>query len=269
MARLRLFLLVLAMALSLPVTAGAPVFDREHAAWTALLKQNVHWNADKTATSVNYDGFQRDRQLLDVYLANLASITPSQYQSWPSSDRKAFLINAYNAATVRLILTKYPDLTSIKNLGGLLSSPWKRPFVVLLRQTHSLDDVEHGLLREAPEYPDPRAHFAVNCASLGCPALRDEAYVGARLDAQLNDQARRFLHDRTRNRFDRGTRRVLVSRIFDWYDADFERAGGVGGFLSGYADALGMTQAEATDLRAGRIGIDYLPYDWSLNRRRP
>ncbi len=269
MARLRLFLLVLAMALSLPVTAGAPVFDREHAAWTALLKQNVHWDADKTATSVNYDGFQRDRQLLDVYLANLASITPSQYQSWPWPNREAFLINAYNAATVRLILTKYPDLTSIKELGGFVSSPWRRSFVVLLGQTRSLDDIEQDLLRRAPEYRDPRAHFALNCASLGCPALRDEAYVGARLDAQLDDQARRFLRNRTRNRFERGTRRILVSHIFDWYGADFERAGGVGGFLAGYADALGMTQAEATDLRAGRIGIDYLPYDWSLNRRRP
>ena len=269
MARLRLFLLALAMALSLPVTAGAPVFDREHAAWTALLKKHVHWNADKTATSVDYDGFQRDRQLLDVYLANLASITLSQYQSWLRPDREAFLINAYNAATVRLILTKYPNLTSIKDLGGLFSSPWKSSFVVLLGQTRSLDDVEHGLLRGAPEDRDPRSHFAVNCASLGCPALRDEAYVGDRLDAQLDDQARRFLRDRTRNRFDRGTRRMLVSRIFDWYGADFDRAGGVGGFLAGSPDALGMTPAEATDLHAGRIGIDYLPYDWSLNRRRP
>ena len=199
MARLRLFLLSLAMALSLPVTAGAPVFDREHAAWTALLKQNVHWNADKTATSVDYDGFQSDRQVLDVYLANLASITPSQYQSWPSSDRKAFLINAYNAATVRLILTKYPGLTSIKDLGGLLSSPWKRPFVILLRQTHSLDDVEHGLLREAPEYPDPRAHFAVNCASprlpciarrslCGCSARRTAPGSGASIPARSHAQ---------------------------------------------------------------------------------
>ena len=269
MARLRFFLLGLAMALSLPVAAGAPLFDREHAAWTALLKQHVHWNANKTSTSVDYDGFQRDRHLLDIYLANLASITPSQYQAWPQPDREAFLINAYNAATVRLILTKYPNLTSIKDLGGLFSSPWKRSFVALLGQTRSLDDIEHGLLRGATEDRNPRTHFAVNCASLGCPALRDEAYVGARLDAQLNDQARRFLRDRTRNRFDRGTRHLLVSRIFDWYGADFDRAGGVGGFLAGYADALGMTSAEVADLRAGRIGIGYLPYDWSLNRRRP
>ena len=269
MARLRFFLLGFAMALSLPGATGASVFDREHAAWTALLKQHVHWNADKTATSVDYDGFQRDRQVLDVYLANLASITPSQYQSWPWPDREAFLINAYNAATVELILTAYPKLNSIKDLGGWFSSPWKRSFVHLLGQTRSLDNIEQVLLRGAPEYRNPRIHFAVNCASLGCPALRDEAYVGARLDAQLDDQARRFLRDRTRNRFDRATRRMLVSRIFDWYGADFDRAGGVVGFLAGYADALGITPAEVADLRAGRIGIDYLPYDWSLNRSTP
>lgn len=269
MARLRWFLLVLAMALSLPLTASASVFDHEHIGWTALLKKHVHWNADKTATSVDYDSFQRDRSALDAYLANLASITPSQYQSWPWPDREAFLINAYNAATVRLILMKYPDLTSIKDLGGWVSSPWRRSFVVLLGQTRSLDDIEQGLLRGAPEYRDPRAHFALNCASLACPALRDEAYVGARLDAELDDQAHRFLRNRTRNRFERGTRRMLVSHIFDWYVADFDRAGGVRGFLAGYADALGMTMAEAADLRVGRIGIDYLPYDWSLNRRQP
>lgn len=269
MARLRWFLLVLALALSLPVMADAPVFDRGHAAWTALLSKHVHWNAERTATRVDYDGFQHDRRELDAYLASLASVTPAQYQSWPWPDREALLINAYNAATVQLILTKYPDLASIKDLGGWFSSPWRQPFVILLGQTRSLDDIEQVLLRGAPEYRDPRAHFAVNCASLGCPALRDEAYVGSRLDGQLEDQARRFLRDRNRNRFDRADRRMLVSYIFDWYAVDFHRVGGVGGFLAGYADALGMTTAETADLRAGRIGIDYLPYDWSLNRSRP
>lgn len=168
-----------------------------------------------------------------------------------------------------MILTKYPDLTSIKDLGGWISSPWRRSFVVLLGQTGSLDDIEQVLLRGAPEYRDPRAHFAVNCASLGCPALRDEAYVGTRLEAQLDEQTRRFLRNRMRNEFDRRSRRMLVSHIFDWYGADFDRAGGVGSFLANYSNALEMTRAEAADLRSKRIGIGFKPYDWSLNRSPP
>ena len=269
MTRLRWLMLILAMTLSLPAAASAPGIDREHTAWTVLLQRHVHWNASKTATSVDYDGFLHDRAELDAYLATLASISPAQYRAWPWPDREAFLINAYNAATVKLILTAYPKLTSIKDLGGWLSSPWKRSFVHLLGQTRSLDDIEQNLLRGAPEYRDPRVHFAVNCASLGCPALRDEAYVGARLDTQLDDQAGRFLRDRTRNRFLGASGQLRVSRIFDWYGADFTRIGGVASFLAGYANALGMTPAEATVLRAGRIGIDYLPYDWSLNRSPP
>lgn len=117
----------------------------------------------------------------------------------------AFLINAYNAATVALILTRYPELDSIKELGSLLRSPWKRRFVDLLGARRSLDDIEHELLREAPDFAEPRIHFAVNCASLGCPALRPEAYEAERLEAQLADQTRRFLRDRSRNRLADGS----------------------------------------------------------------
>lgn len=269
MSRARWLLLILGLALTLPALAGPPEFDRTHAAWTALVTRHAHWNADKTATRVDYDGFGHDRRELDAYLDTVSHIGPAQYRAWPWPEREAFLINAYNAATVKLILTSYPGLTSIKDLGGLFSSPWKRSLVNLLGRTRSLDDIEQSLLRGAPEYRDPRIHFALNCASLGCPALRNEAYVGDRLDAQLDEQARGFLRDRTRNRFDRPRRRLLLSRIFDWYGKDFARFGGVGNFLAGYSDALGMSPAEAAELRAGRIDIDYLPYDWSLNRSRP
>jgi hypothetical protein len=178
MSRMRWLLLILGMALNLPALADAPELDRTHAAWTALLIRHVHWNPDKTATRVDYDGFRHDRRELDAYLGAVSHIGPAQYQAWPWPEREAFLINAYNAATVQLILTSYPRLTSIKDLGGLFSSPWKRSFVNLLGRTRSLDDIEQSLLRGAPEYRAPRVHFALNCASLGCPALGNEAYVG-------------------------------------------------------------------------------------------
>ena len=150
MAWLKLLMLAFAMMLSLPSPASAPGFDRAHTAWTALLQQHVHWNTGKTATSVDYDGFLHDRGELAAYLASLASITPAQYRAWPWPEREAFLINAYNAATVQLILTAYPKLTSIKDLGGWLYSPWNRSFVHCLGQTRSLDDIEQVLMPGGP-----------------------------------------------------------------------------------------------------------------------
>ncbi|MEO6103711.1 MAG: DUF547 domain-containing protein [Pseudoxanthomonas sp.] len=264
-----LFAFVLVLAMPAHAATTPPVFDREHAAWSALVKKHVHWSTDGTASSVDYPGFQRDRVSLATYLDGLAGVSEAQYQTWSWPDREAFLLNAYNAATVQLVLTRFPTLGSIKDLGSWISTPWQRPFVRLLGKTRSLDDIEHKLLRGSPDFRDPRIHFAVNCASLGCPALRDEAYVGTRLDTQLNDQARRFLGDRTRNRIVRASGRLQVSRLFDWYSADFARRGGVPIFLVGYADALDLTPGETAALRAGRMRIDYLPYDWALNRSRP
>ena len=95
------------------------------------------------------------------------------------ADRLAFLVNAYNAHTIALVLTRYPDLASIKDLGGWITSPWKQKFFELLGESRSLDDVEHRMIRGGVGAREPRVHFALNCASIGCPALRPEAYRGA------------------------------------------------------------------------------------------
>lgn len=240
-----------------------------HNAWDVLLKEHVHWNVPGTATSTSYAGFQRDHARLTDYLASLSAVPKKTFDAWDVPTQRAFLINAYNAYTIELILSAYPDIESIRDLGGLITSAWKRRFFRLLDQERHLDDVEHGLLRAAPGFDEPRIHFAVNCASVGCPALRPEAYQGAKLDAQLEDQTQRFLSDRTRNRFDRGENVLYLSSIFDWYGDDFaEGYRGVDrleAFLSGYAAALGLSGAEAKALRAGEYEIDFLDYDWSLN----
>ncbi|HET9483817.1 MAG TPA: DUF547 domain-containing protein [Xanthomonadales bacterium] len=230
-------------------------FDHSHAAWTQLLAQHVAWNADGTATSVDYAGFARDRAALDAYRDELASVTRSDFDAWDRNAKLAFLINAYNAHTVALILTKYPELESIKDLGGVFSPPWKQRFFTLLGEERHLDDVEHGLIRGAPGYDEPRIHFAVNCASIGCPALRPEAYVGATLDAQLDDQTKRFLRDPTRNRYDAASTTLYVSKIFDWYEADFTPSVAV--FVARHVDGFAADSVE----------IEYLDYDWRLNGR--
>lgn len=249
------------------VIAAPTAYDPSHTAWNRLLSVHVDWNVAGTATTVDYAGFARDSAALRGYLQSLSTVTEAQFRQWPLADREAFLINAYNAATIQLILTRYPKLHSIKDLGGLLSSPWKQAFVPLLGKTRSLDDIEHGLLRGDPGYGDPRIHFAANCASVGCPALRPEAYLGQRLRTQLEDQTRRFLRDRSRNRLDAGT--LQISKIFDWYGRDFANQGGVSAFLARYPDALGLDAGASDRLRRGQLSITYLDYDWSLNLKQP
>lgn len=263
----RALLSLVLSALMVPAWA----FDHQHAAWTSLLSRHVAWNPQETASAVDYDGFLRDRAALASYLQALSAVGQDEFDRWAQSERRAFLINAYNAYTVELILTRYPDLKSIRDLGSFFKSPWKQEFFTLLGKPQTLDGVEHGLLRGAKDFDDPRIHFAVNCASVGCPALRPEAFRGGDLDRQLDEQTERFLRDRSRNRFDAGDATLYLSSIFDWYAEDFDRPfrGGssLGAFLARYRHALDIDDGTAAKLEAGAIEIDFLDYDWSLNRR--
>jgi len=280
LARRRLlfqFAAMSAVAAMLPhATAAQAAFDHQHAAWSALLKAHVVLAAGGNASAVRYAGMQRDREALRAYLAALSAVSTQEYGAWSKAQQLAFLINAYNAYTVELILTRYPDLKSIKDLGSFVQSPWKKKFFRLLGAERTLDDVEHGLIRAPGIFDDPRIHAAVVCASIGCPMLRNEAFVGVsaeRLDAQLDDGLRRFLSDRTRNRFDTGTGAsagtLQVSKIFDWYRKDFEQ--GHRGFdslqtlFARHAEVLADTPAAQGEIRAGRSRIAFLDYDWSLN----
>lgn len=265
-ARFAAWIVGLWLAAIAPACAGG--FDHAHAAWTALLERHVAWSADGSATTVDYAGLLHDREALAAYTRTLATVDQASFDGWSVRQRQAFLVNAYNAYTVELVLSGWPDLDSIKDLGSLFRSPWSRAQFGLLGEVRSLDDIEHRLLRGAPGFAEPRIHFAVNCASVGCPALRPEAYTTDGLEAQLEDQARRFLSDRSRNRFDASARTLRVSKIFDWYEDDFAGVGGVAAFLAGHADTLGLAPTDARALTSGEIDIGYLDYDWSLNARR-
>lgn len=254
------------VAITLLVWAS-PLWSFDHDAWDGLLKGHVRTDPSGHATWVDYAGMRRDAAQLDAYLTSLANVRKGDFANWPREEQLAFLINAYNAWTVALVLSGPPDLASIKDLGSLWRSPWGRPIVTLFGATLSLDDIEHGLIRGNPAYAEPRIHFAVNCASIGCPALREEAYGAGKLEAQLEEQTRRFLADRSRNRIQNGA--LMVSRLFDWYDGDFAHAGstarGVVGFLLDYADALGLTHDEQDALRRNEMRISYTTYDWRIN----
>ncbi|WP_300338213.1 DUF547 domain-containing protein [Accumulibacter sp.] len=276
MRRLLLVLLLMlgtAMVPVAPATAtAANAFDHRHAAWDALLAKHVRVLDGGNASQVRYTGMQVDRALLAAYLASLSAVTEADYASWSRSLRLAFLINAYNAFTVELVLGKYPDLKSIKDLGSLFQSPWKKTFISLLGQQRSLDDVEHALIRAPGAFDDPRIHVALVCASVGCPMLRNEAFTGERLDAQLEDAMRRFFADRSRNRFDSANGKLQVSKIFDWYGKDF--AQGYAGFhtlaatFARYAEQLADTPGARARVRSGDYRLEFLDYDWRLNDAR-
>ena len=256
-------------ALHRPSRAQPAGFDHSHAAWTALLRKHVRLLRGGQVTQVAYAAFKTDRPALKAYLDSLAAVAPATFGGWTRAERQAFLINAYNASTVELILTRYPNLKSIKELGSLLSSPWKPKWISLLGTQVSLDDLEHAMLRKRGDYDDPRVHFAVNCASIGCPALREEAFVATKLDAQMDEQTLRFMSDRTRNRYNPQRGRLELSKIFDWYGEDF-RLGHRGvaslpAFAARYADVLADAPADRERLRAGNVGIAYTDYDWALN----
>jgi hypothetical protein len=266
-------LVVLLLAGSPGAAARSPAFQHSHDPLSALLARHVHWNAAGTATTVDYTGLARERDRLDAYTTSLSAVTKREYAGWSLGQRRAFLLNAYNAFTLQLVLSRYPRLGSIRDLGNIVfNSPWKRRFFVLLEETRHLDEVEHGLLRGAADFDEPRIHFAVNCASVGCPALRPEAYRADRLDTQLDDQTRRFLSDRSRNAFDATPAPTArISPIFRWYRGDFEAGHrgivSVEAFLAAHAGALADTREDRARVASGRFSIRYTEYSWALNDR--
>ena len=236
------------------VVGSAPAVD--HAAWNAMLAAYV------TDGLVDYDAFQRDPRF-PTYLTQLGRV---QASTLPRNDQLAYWINVYNAYTIEL-LNGRKERKSIRSinrvLGVTLKSPWAEPIVNADRRTLTLDDVEHEIIRQ--QFKDPRIHVALVCAAMGCPPLRSEAFVADRLDAQLDDQARRFLAQTAKNRVDVKNGTVYGSPIFTWYREDFGGSlGGVGTFWANYV----LPGPAQELLRSGKFKWVDTGYDWAINIRR-
>lgn len=238
----------------------SPAFalDHAHAAWDALLHKHLVVLEGGKASRLRYAGMAADRPALERYLGELSGVKQAEFERWTREQQMAFLINAYNAFMVQKVLARYPDIRSVWDFGKIFGNPFKDEFFTLLERKRSLDWIEQDILRK--KYRDPRLHFALNCASVGCPMLREEAYVGARLERQLEEQAARFLSDRGRNRLAGG--RLEVSKIFDWYKDDFEPRPA---YFARYARALADDADGQALVAAGKAPISFLDYDWSLN----
>lgn len=227
-----------------PAGAGGAV---DHGIFAELLARHV------AKDRVNYAGFKTDEARLDQYLKVLEQAEP---QRLDRDEQFAFYINAYNAWTIKLILTGYPGVTSIKDLGSLFQSPWKKEIVRIDGRLLTLDHIEHDILR--PRFKDPRVHFAVNCASKSCPPLLNEPYRGDVLDAQLTRVTADFLNQPAHSRLEGD--RLWVSAIFKWFAEDFDKD--VVGFYLKFVRGDLKQKLEAA---RGRIEVKYMDYDWSLN----
>ena len=236
----------------------------DHSAFDQVLSTYV----DSTGL-VDYQGLKSSRALAP-YVEMLAGVDPERLTA---DEQIAFWINAYNANTLKLVVDNYPT-SSIKKLVpfapfGLklfipvANSPFALDFVRVGGKKMSLDNIEHDVLRK--RFQEPRIHFALVCAALSCPPLRREAYVGSRLDAQLDDQGRRFLHDPAKNQVPGAPGEARLSKIFDWFGGDF---GADRGALQAYLARYFSGDVQAR-LASGDYVLSFLPYDWSLNSQQP
>ncbi len=234
----------------------------DHAAWDALLKAYVVPGGDGI-NRVAYARFKAEgRDKLKAYIQTLAG---ADIKGLDRPEQFAFWANLYNAKTVDIVLDKYP-IKSIKDIslgGGLVAAitggPWKAKVLEVNGAELSLDDIEHGILR--PLFKDPRVHYAVNCASFGCPNLGTEAFTGAKLEAQLDAGARAYVNHPRGIAIKDGV--ATASSIYDWFQADF------GGNKAGVLAHLKRYAGEALKPKLESIAaIDDYSYDWSLNEAK-
>ena len=233
-------------------------FDHGHKSWDAFLKQNVLYSQKQTL--VKYQDIKKNVAPLNTYLDTLSKVSIKEYDSFTEKQRLAFLINAYNAFTLKLIVKNYP-VDSIKDIGSLFRSAWKKKFFTLLGEERHLDYIEHGKIRK--DFKEPRIHFAVNCASISCPNLQNFAFTAEKLDSQLNISARLFILDETKNHYDSAKNKIYLSKIFKWYGGDFKNK--YGHYLKYIALVISKDPKIQEKVKGKDIETSFLSYDWNLN----
>lgn len=218
--------------------------------WSAYEKALKHHVAEAVRSGikvnlVDYRILRHDSGFMNV--ANLLAKTEMEFSS--DNDKLAFYINAYNYYAIKIILDKKPK-TSIRDIGNVVLPVWRRTVGQIAGKDVSLDLIEHEILRTMGE---PRIHFAIVCASLSCPNLRQELYTAEKLESQLDDQTRKFLNDETKG-VSIQNESLHISRIFDWFDEDFERDGGVLAFIRTYREGISAYDEYM-----------FMDYRWELN----
>lgn len=235
------------------------LFDLAHSRFDQLLQDNVKDGMVNYASLVVAE--DSAKSVLRPYLKSLAEVEQDDFEEWEISDQLAFMVNLYNAATLQLIVENYP-VDSIKEIGWWGHNAWKKKIISLFGRYISLDMLEHDIIRA--QFQEPGIHFALVCAAKGCPELRSEAYVGARLVEQFDQQSRIFLADPSKNRFDDKNGKIYLSHIFRWYGEDFAKNDvELLAVLQEYWPEKVQAQLRQHNFKA--IDVNYTHYDWSLN----
>ncbi len=227
---------------------SAQAFDHSHAEFDVVLKTYVDAKG-----MVNYSGLKSHRSGLDSYLAKTGAVKESDFNSWTRDQRLAFLINVYNAETLQLIIDNYP-VKSIKKIGSLFGQPWDVKSVTLFGKKTTLNTIEHDILR--PKYKEPRVHFVIVCAAMGCPPLLNKAFTPEHLDDQLDARGRYFLGQKSKNKLDGST--LYLSPIFDWFEEDFTADGSLQNYVATFFPE---------NIKGKKLKIKFTSYDWSLNKQ--
>ena len=200
--------------------------------------------------NVNYAAIKRNPLDLQALLRRIAGFEAA---AATPADRKAFYLNAYNVLVIGEVVARYP-IESVQKVPGFFD----KNLVRVAGQQLTLNDLE--LLKLRQPYADPRVHFALVCGARGCPRLNRMAYVGNLLDAQLTIQTQQALQNPAFVRVDDKARKVLLSQIFKWYEADFKASGKTGvPYVNQFREGKTIPATYA---------VDYYPYDWSLNSRK-
>ena len=250
-------MLSLVMGLLVCLTSQA-AFDHTHSKFDKLLKKYV--KPDGATSLVDYNALRtNDSKTLAEYTTAISAVKKKEFDGWKEPRRLAFLINTYNAFTLKLIIDNYP-VKSIKKIGGLFG-PFKKDFIPLFGEEVDLETVEHTMIRK--NFNEPGVHFAVNCASLGCPAISNEAFVEKKLQMQFKKGAELFMGDKKRNYYKKRKKELYVSPIFKWFDEDFEKASGS---VKKYVVPL-ITKDAALQavLLSKKVDLEWSFYSWKLN----
>lgn len=242
------------------VSTVSAAWDHTYADFDNVLKEHV--KITETGSTFAYAKLKRKPVQFIRYLKNASRVSEKEFNTFSREQQIAFLINAYNGFTIQLVMDNYPT-TSIKKIKGLSPSPWKVNFIRLLGKSMNLDNIETDWLRN--KYNDPRIHFATNSSTVSSPHLRNEAYVASRLDEQLDDQARTFLRNARHNKIKPEEKKLELSKLFSWYKEDFTKDQPLQKFVSKYITDDKNIQAA---LEKEEFSVDYLDYDWDLNRAK-
>ena len=247
-------------------------FDHEYGNYGSVLGKHIREDR------VDYSALQKDRTGIDQFVKEIGEVSGEEYQTWSRDQQLAFWINAYNGWFLQIVINHYPiqggrligvlyPKNSVQRIPGI----WENIKTKAAGRTVSLNDIEHKILRTI--FREPRIHFAIVCASVGCPSIRPEPFLPARLESQLEDAARIFVNDPRKVKWDADRKKLEVSSIFDWFSDDFnsfanddwrklysKKHAGIVAFLSKY-----LPQPASESLRTTGVKVEFLDYDWTLN----